>query len=202
MRWLGKNLAGRRGALVGAVLALVACSGAPESENLQVDNPYPPGWPARIQGSADECPEIEGRYHSGGTSNSNLGERFSNPIFGRTFFNLEEIANEDNSFEVKVALADKKIFFDIYDGSGNLTSGGHYKKFQRCENGTFVYGGATDGGSGDSPVVRSFSQTSIGVAIDGSLMADSRSGGEWNKLLGPNEVRTTGIWYRFERFTF
>lgn len=184
------------------LLTAAGCSGAP-TPDVQVRDKgnFPDGWPQLIEKDfgQDECAPLEGIYRSKGQSNSDLGERFSNPIFERSSFNLTDIADEANLFKVTVNPEEKRLYFEILAPSNEVLASDLYKQYGRCERGWFVVESHVTGGSGDSPVTSFSEWTSFGPAEDGSLLVNSHSEGVWRKNVVGHETRVSDIWYRFER---
>lgn len=185
-----------------ALLLLATGCAAVSSENPTAESvDFPKGWPLPIEGGFDhnECAPIDGTYHSGGQSNSSIGERFSDPIFERSFFYLDGIADNSNRFKVSVNPEEQRLYFDILNQLNEPLATGLYKFFSECENGWFVIEAYSEGGSGDTPIQSSYRRTSIGSAEDGSLLVNSHTEGVWRKHFLGRETRVSNIWYKFER---
>lgn len=182
-------------------LCLSGCAGAVHESRPQPRSNYPDHWPPpmEININKSECPHIDGYYRSGGRSNSTIGERFSNPIFERSFFYLNDIADFSNSFEVRHDFTNRRIYFDILNRGGSILASDLYKRYARCESGWFVIESHQQGGSGDSPVQSSHRRTSFGIAQDGSLVINAHAEGVWRKFLVADATRVSNIWYRFEK---
>jgi hypothetical protein len=182
------------------LLSLTCCAGvSPDAPTVETTD-YPLGWPRPIEADieGDECGSVDGTYQSGGKSNSEIGERFTNPIFERNFFHLNDIANPSNYFIVSHVTEGNRLVFEIFDRIGELLVSGLQKRYSSCEQGWFVIESRVTGGSGDSPVKSTYRRTKIGKAIDGSLLINSYSEGVWREFLLGTKTRTSNIWYKFE----
>ncbi len=182
-----------------ASLLLLACAGErPERAMLDMRG-YPSSWPRPLQvfQGDESCYELDGKYSSGGVSNSDIGERFSNPIFERSFFNKTQIADESNYFTVRLDETSKEIGFEIYNKLGDKLESDLRKKFAACENGWLVVDFFSKGGSGDSPVRSTYGRISYGLAADGSLLINSYSQVESGKWFIGSETKSSDIWYRY-----
>lgn len=182
-------------------LCLSGCAGAVPENGPQPRSNYPDHWPLPVETSNDNsnCPHIDGYYRSRGHSNSTIGDRFSNPIFERSFFYLNDIADESNLFKVSHDPATSRIFFDIFTREGEILASGLFKRYSKCESGWFVIESLVEGGAGDSPVQSTYRQTSLGIGKGGSLLINARVEGVWRKYLVGSESRVSNIWYKFDR---
>ena len=180
---------------------LTGCAGLASGEVSVEATDYPVGWPLPVGGyvASSECVPIDGIYHSIGESNSELGERFSNPVFEQNFFYLNEIANNSNYFQVSQVGRENRLNFEIFSHNGELLVSNLQKHYSRCEGGWFVIESRVTGGSGDSPVKSTYRRTTISLALDGSLLINSHSEGVWRKLVVGSETRVSDIWYKFEK---
>ena len=183
-----------------SLLLIASCAGASISNSVGQVNEYPDSWPQLVVDYPDGegCPNIDGIYSSGGQSNSTIGERFSNPIFERSFFYLDEIADRSNFFKVRKIAEGKELMFQIFNPERVLLATGLHKQVSKCENGWYVIESLVKGGSGDSPVISSYSRTRFGKAEDEALLVNSYAEGVSSKWIFGRETQVSNIWYRFD----
>lgn len=182
-------------------LVTVSCTSSSSKPTNDQRSVYPGQWSQPSTGKylANECVSINGLYYSHGLSNSTISERFSNPIFERSFFNMRDIADESNLFKGTIDVENRRLYFDIFDSQHNMLAPKLFKQYSKCEAGWIVMESQTKGGAGDSPVKSSISEIRLGLAADGSLIINTHVEGVWRKYLFGSETRVSDIWYKFER---
>lgn len=181
--------------------ALAGCVGNATGLSRSEVSAYPENWPQPIQTdfAADECASIEGMYYSSGRSNSNISEEFSNPIFEKNFFGLDEIADASNIFQIMQDDSENRLLFAFFDKHGKLLSSEHLKKFSQCESGWIVTESQVEGGSGDNPTKLQIEVTKRFLAEDGSLISNSSLTVVTSKFFIGEGTEVFDIWYRFPK---
>ena len=180
---------------------IAGCAGnVTQPEEAAIDS-YPENWPKPLQREfrPSECSDLNGEYYSSGLSNSNISKRFSDPVFERNFFYLNDIASKSNIFSVAQDASGKRLNFNVFDSERNLLAADLYKTYSRCELGRFVIESYVEGGSGDSPLISQLQRTEWFLAEDVSLLISSYLKAVSRKFIFGRSTEVSQTWYRFKK---